>query len=220
MRRSYIQAYKHTSTHASAMTYHAFEDEDACCWICLDNSKDNDVNPLYLPCKCPRVAHKFCIAKWQLTSGKENCRFCDMKYDHWKTLTSPEVLQPYYNIPTSIRFAFHVKSNEYKIPIQTHPCINIQVVMDTFKMLTGTKYSNVNFVACKVRDPFTMDIITVNGKNGLESTLHFVLIGKAYARFLDHKKRSVWKIPLTSVVRRIQSKVNRFIGSTSKNEVF
>lgn len=202
------------------MAYHSLEeDEDESCWICFESTQVDDINPLYMPCKCPRIAHKFCIAKWQLTSRKQYCGFCNTQYDDWKSLTYPSVLQPYYNIPSSIKFAFHVKSNEYKIPIQTHPSINVKVVMETFNMLIGTQYTNVNFVSCKVRDPFTKDIIIVHGKDGLESTVHFVLIGKAYERYLSNRtKVSVWRLSVERFARKIQNKVNRFIGSTPKNE--
>ena len=44
-------------------------DADAC-WICLDGARDG--SPLVAPCQCPRLVHRACLAKWQLTSaGKE-----------------------------------------------------------------------------------------------------------------------------------------------------
>ncbi len=196
--------------------------EEDCCWICLDNKLDDDVNPLYSPCQCPRLAHMFCIAKWQLTSKITHCAFCKHQYHHWRQLTTPYVLQSYYDVPLSIQFAFQIKNNKYIIPIQTYPCINVQVVLDTFNMLTGTHYNNVKILSCKVRDPFTNDIITVMGKEGIESTVHFVLIGKAYKRYLLHKRKPLQNISLVSVrnlINLIHSKVNRFIsGSTRKNE--
>jgi hypothetical protein len=198
------------------------EDDDVeCCWICLDHKIDEDVNPLYSPCKCPRLAHKFCIAKWQLTSGKTHCAFCDKRYDHWKQLTSPNVLQSYYDVPTSIRFAFQIQSKQYIIPIQTFPCINVRVVLDTFNMLSGANFDNVKCMSCRVRDPFTKDIITVVGRDGVESTVHFVLIGKAYSRYLHHKRNSFQKVSVSVryIAGVIHSKVNRLIvGSTRKNQ--
>lgn len=196
------------------------DDDDKCCWICLDGTIDDNVNPLYSPCKCPRLAaHKFCIAKWQLTSGKTHCAFCNKKYDHWKQLTSPDVLRSYYDVPSSIRFAFQVHSKQYVIPIQTYPCINVRVVLDTFNMLSGARFDNVKWLSCRVRDPFTNDTITVVGRDGVESTVHFVLIGKAYRRHLHHKMNSFEKV--RNIASLIHSKVNRFIvGSTCKNESF
>lgn len=112
----------------------------------------------------------------------------------------------------------------YLIPVQTYPRINIQVVMDTFNMLTGSRYNNVNFVICKVRDPFTKDVIVVKGSDGLESTVHFVLINKAYERFLkqDHTSvwKPIWKAACSDIYKKIHKRVNRFIGFTRKNERF
>lgn len=41
-------------------------DADAC-WICLDGARDG--SPLVAPCQCPRLVHRACLAKWQLTSA-------------------------------------------------------------------------------------------------------------------------------------------------------
>lgn len=52
--------------HAEAAA--AAEDDEECCWICLSSERRDLVHP----CSCPRVAHRACIAHWQLVSaGKE-----------------------------------------------------------------------------------------------------------------------------------------------------
>lgn len=38
-----------------------------CCWICLDGPEPG--RELQRPCKCPRVSHADCLARWQLQSG-------------------------------------------------------------------------------------------------------------------------------------------------------
>jgi hypothetical protein len=41
--------------------------EQDCCWICLDGPEPG--RELQRPCKCPRVSHADCLARWQLQSG-------------------------------------------------------------------------------------------------------------------------------------------------------
>ena len=70
-----------SSTHSS---------EDApLCWICLDIGGD-----LMYPCKCPRTAHKRCLARWQLQSAgtrkETHCEFCDSTLPDWKSALTPE----------------------------------------------------------------------------------------------------------------------------------
>lgn len=60
----------HLSRAAGAGAAADGEDPDACCWICLAGEAEG---PLVHPCACPkRVAHRACLARWQLTSaGRE-----------------------------------------------------------------------------------------------------------------------------------------------------
>lgn len=59
------------------------------CWICLDQS-----GPLVYPCKCPRVAHPKCLARWQLQSAgtrkETHCEFCDTALPDWKGTLTPQ----------------------------------------------------------------------------------------------------------------------------------
>lgn len=64
--------------------------EDApLCWICLDIGGE-----LIYPCKCPRTAHKRCLARWQLQSAgtrkETHCEFCDSTLPDWKNALVPE----------------------------------------------------------------------------------------------------------------------------------
>lgn len=64
-------------------------DEDTpICWICLDSS-----TPLLTPCKCPRLAHAPCLARWQLQSAgsrkETHCEFCDCELPSWKRTLTP-----------------------------------------------------------------------------------------------------------------------------------
>lgn len=68
--------------------------EDACsdgsellCWICYDGA--GPAGELLKPCSCPsRVAHRRCIARWQLQqAGREeerHCRFCKQCLPDWR----------------------------------------------------------------------------------------------------------------------------------------
>ena len=37
------------------------------CWICLEETSDE--NPTFAPCKCPCYVHAQCLGVWQLTSA-------------------------------------------------------------------------------------------------------------------------------------------------------
>ncbi|GLI59255.1 hypothetical protein VaNZ11_001101 [Volvox africanus] len=65
------------------------------CWICLEGMEGTDIslgplhgNRLIKPCRCPRVVHSVCLAKWQLSqSGKSEekfCRFCKERLPEWQ----------------------------------------------------------------------------------------------------------------------------------------
>ncbi|GIL71414.1 hypothetical protein Vretimale_2719 [Volvox reticuliferus] len=70
------------------------EDCEAC-WICLEGVEGIDISPgplhgnrLIKPCRCPRVVHSVCLAKWQLSqSGRSEekfCRFCKERLPDWQ----------------------------------------------------------------------------------------------------------------------------------------
>lgn len=68
---------------------HCGMQEDApLCWICLDIGGE-----LIYPCKCPRTAHKRCLARWQLQSAgtrrETHCEFCDTALPDWKKALTP-----------------------------------------------------------------------------------------------------------------------------------
>ncbi|MEW5314811.1 MAG: hypothetical protein WDW38_006280 [Sanguina aurantia] len=58
-------------------------DNAECCWICLEGSGE-----LVRPCRCPRKAHRPCLARWQLhCAGKleeKKCRFCKESLPDWR----------------------------------------------------------------------------------------------------------------------------------------
>ncbi|MEW5297449.1 MAG: hypothetical protein WDW36_000657 [Sanguina aurantia] len=58
-------------------------DSAECCWICLEGSGE-----LVRPCRCPRRAHRPCLARWQLhCAGKleeKKCRFCKESLPDWR----------------------------------------------------------------------------------------------------------------------------------------
>ncbi|PNW83548.1 hypothetical protein CHLRE_05g234660v5 [Chlamydomonas reinhardtii] len=70
--------------------------EDDTCWICLEGINDSAAggaagganNRLIQPCRCPRLVHSVCLAKWQLSqSGKSEekfCRFCKDRLPDWQ----------------------------------------------------------------------------------------------------------------------------------------
>ncbi|PNH10567.1 hypothetical protein TSOC_002694 [Tetrabaena socialis] len=71
--------------------------DESTCWICLEEEKDASTGPpgntantarLIRPCKCPRVVHAVCLAKWQLAqvskSEEKFCRFCKDRLPDWQ----------------------------------------------------------------------------------------------------------------------------------------
>ncbi|KXZ51380.1 hypothetical protein GPECTOR_12g342 [Gonium pectorale] len=75
------------------------DDDQETCWICLEGVEAQDqpstqpaplrANRLIQPCKCPRVVHSVCLAKWQLSqSGRSEekfCRFCGGPWPDWQS---------------------------------------------------------------------------------------------------------------------------------------
>ena len=65
------------------------------CWICLEGST-NDKVELIRPCKCPRVVHARCMARWQLQcSGKDeelHCKFCNQDLPNWRKTLFRDVM--------------------------------------------------------------------------------------------------------------------------------
>ncbi|KAG2490390.1 hypothetical protein HYH03_011190 [Edaphochlamys debaryana] len=78
-------------------------DSEECetCWICLEGNSEGGpcanaraplellhANRLIQPCRCPRVVHSVCLAKWQLSqSGRSEekfCRFCKDRLPDWQ----------------------------------------------------------------------------------------------------------------------------------------
>ncbi|EFJ51791.1 hypothetical protein VOLCADRAFT_103291 [Volvox carteri f. nagariensis] len=70
-------------------------EDNETCWICLEGVEGVDISPgplqsnrLIKPCRCPRVVHSVCLAKWQLSqSGKSEekfCRFCKERLPDWQ----------------------------------------------------------------------------------------------------------------------------------------
>lgn len=162
---------------------------DECCWICLGET-DNEFNKLIKPCNCPRVAHQFCIAKWQLVSNTHKCTFCRVKYPCWKNLTNPKALQPFYVVLNSILFEFRINSQIFVIPIQTYPSLNTRAVLQALTMISGrhTDFASLEFT---ITDPFTNESLIVQGKTGLHASVHFVLLQLAYSEW-NRQESKLW----------------------------
>ena len=69
--------------------------DDEVCWICLEGSTNEKVE-LIRPCKCPRVVHARCMARWQLQcSGKDeevHCKFCNQDLPNWRETLFRDVM--------------------------------------------------------------------------------------------------------------------------------
>ena len=65
------------------------------CWICLEGNT-NEKADLIRPCKCPRVVHARCMARWQLQcSGKDeevHCKFCYQDLPNWRETLFRDVM--------------------------------------------------------------------------------------------------------------------------------
>lgn len=94
--------------------------EPECCWICLaGHSLDN---PLVQGCKCPRLVHQTCLARWQIQSvGKaeeRQCRFCHEALPDWSLSLLPE--QARASAPVAV-MAVVYNSQVYKVPVKPGP---------------------------------------------------------------------------------------------------
>lgn len=82
------------ATHTRVARSEGDLDEEVC-WICLEGST-NDKVELIRPCKCPRVVHARCMARWQLQcSGKDeelHCKFCNQDLPNWRKTLFRDVM--------------------------------------------------------------------------------------------------------------------------------
>lgn len=85
---------------------------DTTCYFCLEGRKTNDI--LMMPCECPRLVHKSCLAKWRSTKNgtteEKYCRFCHCSYDDGSR-TIPQINLPLQSAPVLLR-TFRVKFND------------------------------------------------------------------------------------------------------------
>ena len=75
------------------------EEVDSVCWICMEHAQaPNETGALTRPCRCPRMVHARCLARWQLQSAggqEENqCRFCGERLPDWTTEMTPRRVKP------------------------------------------------------------------------------------------------------------------------------
>ena len=60
---------------------------DSTCWLCLQSAEESG-DALHAPCACPRLAHRGCLARWQLTrcgkAEERECRFCERELPDWR----------------------------------------------------------------------------------------------------------------------------------------
>lgn len=84
------------STDASTGASIEASTEAPSCWVCLNGAGENEKGDdgLVWPCRCPRAAHRRCLARWQLQSAgrteESTCRFCGDALPDWRPSLTPD----------------------------------------------------------------------------------------------------------------------------------
>ena len=138
------------------------EDGDEC-WICLDASVSNPENPIISPCRCPRVCHKNCLARWQLESNERNCRFCGEDQSRWK-MKSPKKY--------TIFIAY--KQRTYKLTINPNTYNEANFVRQ-IKMLLGIPMESAVQVHVYLNDFFNNTKFCTYGADRIDNMIHYAL---------------------------------------------
>lgn len=160
--------------------------DEECCWICLLNGDDE---PLVRSCRCPRSAHRRCIARWQLQKAGQReekiCRFCEHQLPDWRAQLG--------DIPSSgprpiMRIELDGESHYIQLP--RNACSNHVSIESMIKKafnIPPTLQLDMSFL-CPV--PKTGECITLKGIATLPAAWHCAAVNATERGQLERKNLS------------------------------
>ncbi len=148
------------------------------CWICLDLGGE-----LVYPCRCPRMAHKACLARWQLQSAgtrkETHCEFCDSVLPDWKhALTGPKATQA-VSAPAIMNVNFDGKT--YSFEVEPGPD-GYRKFTEAIRMafeLPDDSELNITFTCDEPTLPEVGSLLTLQGPGAYDAAVHCASLSAA-----------------------------------------
>jgi hypothetical protein len=153
-------------------------DDSPMCWICLDLGGE-----LVYPCRCPRMAHKACLARWQLQSAgtrkETHCEFCDSVLPDWKhALTGPKAAQA-VSAPAIMNVNFDGKT--YSFEVEPGPD-GYRKFTEAIRMafeLPDDSELNITFTCDEPTLPEVGSLLTLQGPGAYDAAVHCASLSAA-----------------------------------------
>ncbi|KAI8462876.1 MAG: hypothetical protein J3K34DRAFT_164013 [Monoraphidium minutum] len=143
------------------------------CWICLGGIEAGD---LVQPCSCPRLVHRQCMARWQLTSAgkaeETRCRFCDRVLPDWRPALTPLELQPKPSV-MSVRY----RGVTHRIQYTPGPD-GLESFLHTLQAI-GIKVASASQVTFLCRSPDTGEEMSLRGLKAFDAAAYCASITAA-----------------------------------------
>ena len=157
-----------SSTHSS--------DDAPLCWICLDIGGE-----LVYPCKCPRMAHRRCLARWQLQSAgtrkETHCEFCDSTLPDWKDALSPEPQGK--TAPAVMNVNFDGKTYSFEVEPGPEGYLKFtQSIRHAFNLPEDSEL-NITFTCDEPTVPELGSLLTLQGPGAYDAAVHCASLSAA-----------------------------------------
>lgn len=152
--------------------------EDAeMCWICLDMSGE-----LIRPCRCPRVAHRRCLARWQLQSAgtrkEKHCEFCDSQLPDWKEALTPKDAEA-VNAPAIMNVNFDGRTYSFEVkPGPEGYAMFTEAIRRAFNLPDDSEL-NITFTCDEPTVPELGSLLTLQGPGAYDAAVHCASVSAA-----------------------------------------
>ncbi len=153
-------------------------DDSPVCWICLDLGGE-----LVYPCRCPRMAHKACLARWQLQSAgtrkETHCEFCDSVLPDWKhALTGPEAPQG-SSAPAIMNVNFDGKTYSFEVEPGPNGYRKFTEAIRMAFELPDDSELNITFTCDEPTLPEVGSLLTLQGPGAYDAAVHCASLSAA-----------------------------------------
>lgn len=153
-------------------------DDSPICWICLDLGGD-----LVYPCRCPRMAHKSCLARWQLQSAgtrkETHCEFCDSVLPDWKhALTGTKTVE---RPPAPAIMNVNFDGKTYSFEVEPGPD-GYRKFTEAIRMafeLPDDSELNITFTCDEPTLPEVGSLLTLQGPGAYDAAVHCASLSAA-----------------------------------------
>ena len=153
-------------------------DDCPVCWICLDMGGE-----LVYPCRCPRMAHKACLARWQLQSAgtrkETHCEFCDSVLPDWKDALSGPKHNDGLSAPAVMNVNFDGKT--YSFEVEPGPD-GYRKFTESIRMafeLPEDSELNITFTCDEPTLPEVGSLLTLQGPGAYDAAVHCASLSAA-----------------------------------------